>query len=72
MAFLCSPAWGLVYVTNLHQVFERFRQYGLKFKPKMCEFFWQKVEFLGRSVSSTGVEMGDQFIDSPQNVEAVE
>ena len=49
---------------NLRQVFERFRQYCLKFKSKKCEYFRQKVEFLGRSVSSTGVEMGDQYIDA--------
>ena len=66
------------HLDNLRQVFERFRQYGLKFKPKKCEFFRQKVEFLGRSVSSTGVEMGDQYIDTmrdwpiPQNAKAVE
>ena len=62
----------------LRQVFKRFRQYGLKFKPKKCNFFQQKVEFLGRSVSSTCVEMGDQYLDAvrdwptPQNAKAVE
>ena len=44
------------HLDNLRQVFERFRQYGLKFKSKKYEFFLQKVKFLGRSVSSTGVE----------------
>ena len=46
----------------LRQVFKRFRQYGLKFKPRNGEFFRQKVEFIGRSITSTGVEMGDQYI----------
>lgn len=36
-----------VHLDNLRSVFERFRQYGLKFKPRKCEFFRQKVEFLG-------------------------
>ena len=35
------------HLDNLRQVFERFRQYGLKFKPQKCEFFREKVEFLG-------------------------
>ena len=66
------------HLDNLRQVFERFRQYGLKFKPRKCEFFRQKVEFLGRSISSTGVEMSDHYIDTvkewptPQNTKAVE
>lgn len=66
------------HLDNLRQVFERFRQYGLKFKPKKCEFFRQKVEFLGRSVSSEGVEMGDQYVEAvrdwprPVNTKAVE
>ena len=63
---------------NLRQVFERFQQYGLKFNPRKCEFFRQNVEFLGRSISSTGVEMSDQYIDTvkewpnPPNTKAVE
>ena len=54
------------HLDNLRQVFERFRQYGLKFKPKKCYFFREKVEFLGRFVSSTSaeVEMGGQYIDA--------
>ena len=66
------------HLDNLCQVFERFRQYSFKFKPKKFEFFRQKVEFLGRPVNSTGVEMGDQFIDAvrdwptPHNAKAVE
>ena len=48
------------HLNNLRQVFERFQQYGLKFKPRKCEIIRQKVEFLGRPISSNGVEMDDQ------------
>ena len=65
------------HLENLRQVFLRFRQFGLKSKPKKCEFYWQKVAFLGRSVISTRVEMGNQYIDAvrdwsiPQNAKTV-
>ena len=38
------------HLDNLCQVFIRFRQYGLKFKPRKGEFFRKKVKFLGRSI----------------------
>ncbi|XP_062589436.1 uncharacterized protein LOC134251086 [Saccostrea cucullata] len=66
------------HLDNLRQVFERFRAYGLKFKPRKCELFKTKVEFLGRTVSEHGVEMGDQYIESvrdwpvPRDVKGVE
>jgi hypothetical protein len=31
-------------------VLVRFREYGLKLKPKKCELFQKEVEFLGRVV----------------------
>ena len=58
---------------NLRQVFDRFREYGLRFKPRKCELFRQRVQFLGRTISADGVEMGDQYISAikdwkvPQN-----
>ena len=52
------------HLTNLREVFERFRQFGMKFKPKKCELFCSKVEFLGRTVSAEGVEMGNQYIEA--------
>ena len=66
------------HLANLRVVLERFRQYGLKFKPRKCEFFRREVEFLGRTVSSGGVEMGKQYIEAvqewpvPVNSKAVE
>ena len=39
---------------NIRQVFERFRQYGLKLKARKCKFFQSEVEFLGRKVGRNG------------------
>ncbi|XP_041374756.1 uncharacterized protein LOC121387644 [Gigantopelta aegis] len=52
------------HLTNLRSVFDRFREYGLKFKPKKCELFQTKVEFLGRVIGPNGVEMGTGYVDS--------
>ena len=34
---------------------EGFQLHGLKLKPSKCEFFKEKIEYLGHSVSSKGV-----------------
>jgi hypothetical protein len=38
------------HLANLRAVLVRFREYGLKLKPKKCELFQKEVEFLGRVV----------------------
>ncbi|KAK3084611.1 hypothetical protein FSP39_016239 [Pinctada imbricata] len=66
------------HVENLRVVFERFRQHGLKLKPKKCDIFLPEVEFLGRTVNAQGVHMGDQYIKAvrdwkvPTNTKEVE
>lgn len=52
------------HLANLRQVLQRFQEYDLKFKPKKCELFRRRVEFLGRQVSGTVVEMGDEYIEA--------
>jgi len=47
---------------NLRIVFTRFREYGLKLKPKKCELFREKVEFLGRVVGPEGMGVGPGYI----------
>ena len=42
-------------LTNLRNVFERFRQAGLKCKPSKCELFQPEVAFLGHIVSHDGI-----------------
>ena len=40
---------------HLQAVMEGFCLHGLMFKPSKCEFFKEKIEYLGHSVSSKGV-----------------
>ena len=39
----------------LRAILEQFRLHGLKLKPSKCEFFKEKIEYLGHSVSSNRV-----------------
>ena len=40
---------------NLHQVFQRLEQFGLRVKPSKCKFFQERVEFLGHVITPEGV-----------------
>jgi hypothetical protein len=66
------------HLDNLRDVFLRFREFDLKFKPKKCELFYTRVEFLGCQVSHHGIEMGDAYISAvrewavPSNVKEME
>lgn len=50
------------YLENLEVVFKRFREYGLKLKPKKCELFRQEVEFLGKVIGPEGMRIGPGYI----------
>lgn len=50
------------HLDNLKVVFRRFREYGLKLKPKKCELFRQEVEFLGRVIGPEGMRIGPWYI----------
>ena len=43
------------HLNRLNEVLERFRDAGLKLKPKKCEFFEKEVQFLGYMVSQEGI-----------------
>ena len=43
------------HIECLRAVFECFRLHGLKLKPLKCEFFEEKIEYLGHSISLKGV-----------------
>jgi predicted aspartyl protease len=47
------------HLVNLREALLRFREYGLKLKPKKCTFFQREVEFLGRKVSGNSISMSD-------------
>ena len=55
------------HLNNLRHVFERFRKYQLKLKPKKCVLFTKTVEFLGRKVSADGLEIGNQHLKPVQD-----
>ena len=55
------------HLSNLRSILDRFRKYGLKLKPKKCEFFKDKVEFLGHIVSQNKLEVGSEYIDALTN-----
>ena len=42
-------------LTSLRECFLRFRAYNLKLKPSKCEFFRDKVEYLGHEVGAEGL-----------------
>ena len=66
------------HLANLRAVLQRFREYGLKLKPKKCELFQEQVEFLGRLVSRQGMNNGPGYIEdvkkwpAPHNTKTVE
>ena len=43
------------HLNRLDEVLNRFRDAGLKLKPKKCEFFQKEVQFLGYMVSQEGL-----------------
>jgi hypothetical protein len=52
------------HMSNLRIVLDRFRHYGLKLKPAMCELFQSEVEFLGHKVNKTGIAIGDKYVET--------
>ncbi|MCG7866422.1 MAG: RNA-directed DNA polymerase [Candidatus Thiodiazotropha taylori] len=66
------------HLQTLREVFTRFRFYQLKLKPKKCELFQRRVEFLGRYVGPDGLEIGISDIQTvldwphPKSVKDVE
>ena len=52
------------HLTNLRHVFERFRKYQLKLKPRKCVLFTKSVEFAGGKVSTNGLEISKKAFKS--------
>ena len=44
------------HLNHLKQVFERFRQNGLKLSPEKCFFFNTKLPFLGHIIGREGIQ----------------
>ncbi len=55
------------HLENLEQVFQRFRQYGLKLKPRKCELYQLEVSFLGRTIGPNGVQLGKEHLKAVED-----
>ena len=49
-------------LANLVRVLTRFREFGLKLKPRKCHLFRQEADFLGRRVDAAGLHVTDDHI----------
>lgn len=52
---------------NLKEVFQRFKDFNLKLKPKKCHFFQHEVPFLGKVVNKDGVHIAPAKIEAVKN-----
>jgi len=55
------------HLEKLSRVLERIAEYGLKLKPSKCNFFREKLKYLGFIVSENGVEADPDKIQSVVN-----
>ena len=53
-------------LAQLDTVFTRFKSTGLKLKPKKCNLFRKKVQYLGHVVSDEGIQT------DPEKTKAIE
>ena len=51
------------HISNLKDALLRYREFGLKLKPKKCAFFQNEIEFLGRKVSGNSLAMSENDIE---------
>ena len=58
------------HLDNLKEVFERFRKFGFKLKPKKCSFLKLETVFLGRVVNGKGTSLTKESVDLIQSWEA--
>ena len=52
------------HIGNLEVVLARFRSHNLKLKPKKCHLFQKEIDFLGRRVSSEGIRVQEQKVET--------
>ncbi|MCG7879813.1 MAG: RNase H-like domain-containing protein, partial [Candidatus Thiodiazotropha endolucinida] len=54
-------------IENLSKVFDRFREAGLKLKPRKCKLFATEVEFLGHIVTAQGIKTDPMKTETVRN-----
>ena len=65
------------HLERLEAVFSRLQQHGLKLKPSKCEFFKNRVQYLGHVVSESGVQTDPEKISAlaswpePDNIKSL-
>ena len=52
------------HVIRMRAVFKKLKQAGLKLKPSKCEFFRQKLTYLGHVVSKEGIQTDPKKVES--------
>ena len=63
-----------VHFRNVDMVFQRFQKHGLRVKPPKCFFYCESVVYMGRRLSSEGMQPTEEHLDAitntprPQNV----
>lgn len=62
---LCFSKTFHGYVEDLRRVLRRLREHGIKLRAKKCELFRRQVRYVGRLVTSEGVQI------DPKDLEAV-
>ncbi|MGH0129906.1 UNVERIFIED_CONTAM: hypothetical protein FKN15_018760 [Acipenser sinensis] len=55
------------HISNLRELFSRFREAGLKLKSEKCQFFRDSVVFLGHQVSAEGIQPDPKSTARVQN-----
>ena len=55
------------HISRLRTVFQKLDEAGLHLKPNKCEFFKDRLEYLGHIVSSKGIKTNPKKIVAPVN-----
>ena len=51
-----------IHLQRIEELFKRLVKYNLKIKIKKCDFFVQKIEFLGNTITPEGRKPSDEYI----------
>ena len=55
------------YLEHVEKVLTRLEEAGLRLKPSKCAFAQEKVEYLGHTLSSSGVSPNDKKVQAVKN-----
>ena len=61
---LCYSTTFNGHIQTLQQVFGRMREHGIKLRPKKCEIFKRQVRYIGRVVSSEGIQIDHKDLEA--------